>query len=38
MIKVFDDDTTYLEWCKLFELDPNDDENMISWSEMVNNK
>ena len=31
---VFDDDTTYEEWCKALDLDPNDDENSISWSEM----
>lgn len=38
MIKVFDDDITYLEWCKLLKKDPKDDESMISWSEMQNNK
>ena len=35
---VYDDDTTYEQWCEALALDPNDDDNQISWSEMTNNK
>ena len=35
---VFDDNTTYEQWCKLLGHDPNDDNNQISWSEMNNEK
>jgi len=37
-ILIFEDDITYEEWCKALNLDPTDDENSISWSEMKNNK
>ena len=36
-IPIFEDNITYTEWCEALELDPNDDENSISWSEMKNN-
>jgi len=37
-IPIFEDNITYEEWCEALNLDPNDDENSISWSEMRNNQ
>jgi len=38
IIKIFDDDFTYEEWCEFLELDPNDEDNRVSWSEIKNNQ
>lgn len=36
-IVIHDDNATYETWCKTLGLDPEDDNNWISYSEMMNN-
>jgi len=38
IIKIFRDDFTYEEWCEFLGLDPNDEDNQVSWSEIKNNQ
>ena len=37
-IKIFNDNATYAEWCSQMGLDPKDEENHFSWTEMRGNR